>query len=354
MPASRAPWVVTVDGRRLLLALTALAVVAGAAGAVRLAEQARRLRWGVKPGVTLEGIPMGGLLPHELTARLVQLQQRWRTPPQDARWDSRTGAVQPEQVGRELDVEQTRRRVLAARPFQRVQAAFLPILPAVSRRHFEPVYRGPAHRPWVAFSFNVDWGEEHLPSLLEELDRQKVKASFFLTGRWARRFPQLAELIARRGHEIGNHGMQHLHPKELSDRELERLIVEGERVLEQLTHQRPRLFAPPYGEVDRRIVAVAARLGYYTIMWTVDTLDWQRPPVQSIVDRVAEGLKPGAIVLMHPTEPTLQAIGRLVELARRQGLEPVTVGTLIFEHEQAAGPPQAPGSPEPPAALPGP
>lgn len=199
----------------------------------------------------------------------------------------------------------------------------------VSGSGLHPVYRGPQERPWVALAINVDWGEEVLPEMLATLGRHGVRATFFLTGRWARKFPELARRIAEEGHEIGNHGIDHLHPTRLSDAELRRLVEENAALLEELTGRRPTLFAPPYGEVDERIVRLAAASGHHTVMWTVDTLDWQRPPPSVILDRVARRVDRGAIILMHPTEPTAQALADLLALLQSRRLTPVTVGELV-------------------------
>ena len=322
-------WLVcTISGRRLAAVLMLAAAGVAFVAALRLYDALVRLVSGVKPGVMLGEIPVGGLLPEELRRRLLELQPRLGRPPVDARWDPASGGVLPEQPGRVLDVAETERRLLAAGPYQRVQPAYVVVLPSVSRRHFRAIYRGPQHRPWVALAFNVDWGQEHVGALLDQLDRRRVRATFFLTGRWARRFAELTREIAARGHEIGNHGMEHVHPKELTDAALRQLVLDAEHLLEQLTGQRTRLFAPPYGEVDQRIVRVAAQLGYYTILWTIDTLDWQQPPAELILQRVRQGLGNGAIILMHPTQPTVQALPQVLELVSERGLEVVTVGRM--------------------------
>lgn len=201
-------------------------------------------------------------------------------------------------------------------------------VPAGSSR-LQPVYRGPQDRPWVALAINVDWGDEVLPEMLATLRRHGVRATFFLTGRWARRSSELARRIAEEGHEIGNHGLDHVHPTELGDAELRRLVEENAGLLQEVTGQRPALFAPPYGEVDERIVRLAAATGHHTVMWTVDTLDWQRPHPSAILERVAQRVEPGAIILMHPTEPTVQALPDLLALLQSRGLSPVTVGQLV-------------------------
>ncbi|MBE3598128.1 MAG: polysaccharide deacetylase family protein [Limnochordaceae bacterium] len=324
----------TVDAR---VVKRALGVGAGAlvlASLPWLWDTAVRLRYGVKPGVTLAGQAVGWLLPEELHRRLDEMGRELDRPARDAKEDATTGRVVPEAEGRELDRAATARKLLAAPPFARVEPVFTRLLPAVTRLHYQAIYQGPPGRPLVAFAINVDWGEEVLPALLDRLEQEKVRATFFVTGRWAQKFPELVRRMRERGHEVGNHGWDHAHPRQLGDPELRALIAKNADLLEQLTGRRPTLFAPPYGEVDARIVRVAAEQGHYTTMWSVDTIDWQRPPVETILARVERKLGPGAIVLMHPTQPTLEALPRLVALVRQRSLTPVTVGQMVAALEE--------------------
>src|SRR5690606_36947608 len=80
---------------------------------------------------------------------------------------------------------------------------------------------------------------------------------------------------------------------------------------------------------DGRIAGVASELGYWTVMWTIDTIDWQRPSPSRIVERVVPRLAPGAIILMHPTQPTLEAPPPILEAIRAKGMDVVPVGRLI-------------------------
>lgn len=197
-----------------------------------------------------------------------------------------------------------------------------PALPGARRElsPLQPVREVPSAKGMIALTVNVDWGNEVLVEMLDVLDRYGVKATFFLTGRWARLYPELAEEIAVRGHEIGNHGLSHAHPTQLSRAQLAELISGATEVLRQATGVSPvPLFAPPYGEQNRRVVEVAAQHGYYTTLWTLDTIDWQDPPPDTIVQRVVPRARDGAIVLMHPKPQTLEALPRMIEGLRAQG-----------------------------------
>lgn len=211
------------------------------------------------------------------------------------------------------------------------------LAPADALRREAPVYRVPTQKPWVAFAVNVDWGDEVLPAMLALFEREGIQVTFFPTGRWANRAPELVRAMAAQGHEVGNHGFTHDHPKALSDQALRQMIQRNEELLFALVGEQPRLFAPPYGEVDGRIARVASELGYWTVMWTIDTIDWQRPPPDVIVRRVVDRIRPGAIILMHPVAETVAALPQMLEKLAAAGYRPMPVGELVRLGAQEAG-----------------
>ncbi|TDX46618.1 polysaccharide deacetylase family protein [Orenia marismortui] len=190
-------------------------------------------------------------------------------------------------------------------------------------------YQGPSGKKAMSLTINVAWGEEYLPSMLDTLDKYQVKATFFFIGRWVEKFPDKTKEIKERGHELGNHGYRHLHPKKLSKDKLVKLIKDNEELIYKTTGIRTNLFAPPYGEVDDRISEVASEAGYKTIMWSADTIDWQRPAPEVIINRVLSKAQNGGIVLMHPTKPTSQALAQIIEKLQAKGYKLVTVSELL-------------------------
>lgn len=194
-----------------------------------------------------------------------------------------------------------------------------------------PVYRGNSGAPAVALMFNVDWGEEHLPAILDILAERRTPATFFPTGSWAEKNgPLVARMIAD-GHEIGNHGALHSHVGSVSKEGLQRLIQSGEeRIAAAAGGARPsKLFAPPYGEWTGDTVLYASEMGYITVMWTVDTVDWRLPPPEAIWKRTFAGAVNGALVLLHPTEPTVAALPFVIDGLRERGFTLVNVSTCI-------------------------
>ncbi len=190
-------------------------------------------------------------------------------------------------------------------------------------------YEGPKDKAQMALTINVAWGEEYLPAILDTLDKYDVKATFFFIGRWVEKFPDKVKEIQEKGHELGNHGYRHFHPKKLSKEQLIELIKENEKAIKDITGYQTNLFAPPYGEVDERIAQVAGEIGYKTIMWTADTIDWQRPKAEVIIERVLAKDTNGGIVLMHPTKPTAIALAEIIEKLQDKGYELITVSQLL-------------------------
>jgi len=143
--------------------------------------------------------------------------------------------------------------------------------------------------------------------VLDLLDAEGVRATFFMQGRWVQAFPGLAREVATRGHLIGNHSFYHARMPLLSAAGLASDIRAAERAIIAATGVDPRpWFRCPFGAGtdDPRVRAGIERLGYREIFWDVDGADW-RPSQRGrgmarrmVADTVARG--DGAIVLLHP------------------------------------------------------
>lgn len=196
------------------------------------------------------------------------------------------------------------------------------------RAAMAPVYQGSAREKKIALTLNVVWGEEFIPQIMECLRENNVTATFFLGGQWVDDFPELAGRIAA-SYEVGNHGYAHLHQERLSKAANVTEIKKAEMSIFHATGIKTNLFAPPYGEQEDVIIKAAEEAGYNTIFWSIDTIDWQRPDPQVIVRRVADKAHNGAIVLMHPTAPTVHALPQIIKELKKQGYELVKVSALL-------------------------
>ncbi|MDK2820557.1 MAG: hypothetical protein PWP31_522 [Clostridia bacterium] len=194
----------------------------------------------------------------------------------------------------------------------------------------QPIYQGNQNHKKVALTFTIDWGEEYLPDILAALKKADAKATFFPTGQWAQENRDLILKMVAEGHEIGNHGQSHPHPDNLSREENRKDIKQGEETIVSITNKKPVLFSPPYGESKPHVVEAATDLGYKFIMWTINTGDYlPNTQPEDIIQTVVPKCMNGAIVLLHPTEPTSKAMPELIKQLKQRGYKLVTTSEVL-------------------------
>ena len=196
-------------------------------------------------------------------------------------------------------------------------------------QEIKPIFHGNVEQNKVAFVCNVFWGEEFLPDMLKTLEDNNVHITFFIGGTWAKDNPDLLKNIAERGHELANHSYNHPHPNTLSKNQNKEQILKAETIIQGITGVKTSLYAPPYGEYNDVVLNTAQELEYKTIMWSIDTIDWKRPPADIVKSRVLKKIHNGAIVLMHPTESTQKALPELLKELHEKGYTITTISDVI-------------------------
>ncbi|MGI6435437.1 MAG: polysaccharide deacetylase family protein [Syntrophomonadaceae bacterium] len=203
--------------------------------------------------------------------------------------------------------------------------------PGVMSSSAKAIYQGSTGEKAVAITVNVDWGGEYIPAMLEAFQKYNARVTFFVTGKWAENNPELMKAMSAANHSIQNHGYQHVHFNQLSAAQIEEQIKQAEDVIFAATGKKSRYFAPPYGEKNSPLVATVNRIGYQYIMWSVDTIDWQKPAPQIITQRVMKKVHNDAIILMHPTEPTVKALPEILAGLSAQGYKMLGIDELLPE-----------------------
>lgn len=189
----------------------------------------------------------------------------------------------------------------------------------------------------VALTFDHSWGNKFTPSILDTLQQRNVKVTFFLMGPWAKKYPEVAQRIAAEGHEIGSHGYRHENYGDHTADWVREDITKAHAQLKEITGVEPNLLRPPNGHYSRTSLQVADELGYKTIIWNIDSLDWKNPGREAIINRVMQRLKPGGIILMHASDTPVQTAEALPELLDRisaAGYRIVTVGELLQNYSE--------------------
>lgn len=266
-----------------------------------------------------------------LAERLQDYDRDMGTEPVDARTDRVWHAI-PGLAGWKLDAAASEKTTKQATD-GRVHLVWHLVPPRVALADLpaDPIYRGPNTEKSVALMVNVSWGEAYIPAMLATLRKAHVHATFFLDGKWVVAHPALVLAIKQGGHAIGSHGTGHPDFKRLSNAALTAQLDDTNAVIQRAIGKSVTLIAPPSGSYDRRLVTLSHTRGMYTIMWTADTIDWKRPPADVIVTRVKRGLTPGALILMHPTAPTAQALPQVLQLIASSGYHTKTVADVIAQ-----------------------
>lgn len=196
-----------------------------------------------------------------------------------------------------------------------------------------PIYRVKTDAPKIALTFDAAWGNEDTTQILDILDANDVKATFFMTGGWVESFPDNVKDIAARGHELGNHSENHKYMTKLSDSKKSEEILKVHEKVKELTGIEMQVFRPPYGDYDNDVVTTAFKCGYYTIQWNVDSLDWKDYGVSNIIKTVTnhKSLQNGSIILLHNgAKYTAKALDELIKTLKAKGYEFVKISDLIY------------------------
>lgn len=192
------------------------------------------------------------------------------------------------------------------------------------------IYRGNPNRRMVSLTFDATYGDNQTGRILQILRNNNIKATFFLSGIWPLNYPNLARDIVREGHEIGNHSLTHPHMTQIPLTQVSDQLIRANALIQNITGVQPYLFRPPFGEYNQSVLNTVARLGYLTIMWTVDSLDWQNPGVTQITDRVVNNAVPGAIILLHQAAyQTPDALPFIISRLRQLGYSFGTVTEIL-------------------------
>lgn len=204
----------------------------------------------------------------------------------------------------------------------------------------EAVYKVPTNKRWVALTFDIGWGKDIPGPVLRLLQEKKVmKATFFLSATWAAHYPSLARRVRSLGYEIGSHGYMHVNYTEHSDRWIHGQVKKAERIIQKVIGVKTNLIRTPNGDLNPRVVRKLSTLGYRTIHWSVDSMDWTNPGVDTIVRRVLGKTRSGDIILMHASDSarqTVLALPRIIDGLRKKGFQLVTVSKLLEEQTRSS------------------
>lgn len=193
----------------------------------------------------------------------------------------------------------------------------------------------------IALTFDDGPNPIYTKQILDILRNHDVKATFFLLGENAERYPDIAKSVVQAGHVIGNHTFGHATLGLRLPSEIETEIKQAEEIILNVTGVKPVFFRPPRGHRNPFLFQVTKKMGYVVVGWSVDPKDWSRPTAEKITKRILTKIKPGAIILFHDgsekpedkgfddRSQTVATLPIILEELKSQGYRLVTIKELL-------------------------
>ncbi|QQE80267.1 polysaccharide deacetylase family protein [Alicyclobacillus sp. SO9] len=174
-------------------------------------------------------------------------------------------------------------------------------------------------------TFDDGPGFIYTPKILDILQREHAKATFFVIGNRVLELPGIIKRMSNEGHEIGNHGF--IHPSfEFPNQETQPTvsdIIKTDKIIEKICHKKPLYYRPPGGVINESEIKHILAHGHRIALWTVDSEDWKTASSQKIYDNVTQHARPNSIVLFHDgvsnSRYTIQALPNIIHYYRSKG-----------------------------------
>jgi peptidoglycan/xylan/chitin deacetylase (PgdA/CDA1 family) len=198
------------------------------------------------------------------------------------------------------------------------------------------VWEVPGDEKILALTFDDGPDPKETPLILDVLKQYHVSATFFTIGKKVRQYPEIAKRAVAEGHEVANHTYNHRHLGRLEDWQIQQEIMETQAAILDVTGRRARLFRPPAGVYNSKVIDAIKRERLRMVMWSwrMDGKDWSKPGVDKIVRKVLRNTYNGHIILLHDSvsgkSQTIDALKLILPELIKRGYHLVTVSDLIW------------------------
>lgn len=178
----------------------------------------------------------------------------------------------------------------------------------------------------VAITFD-DGPGEYTKTLIEELNRRNVKATFFMLGSCVEQYPEVLPLMVSGGHQLGNHTYNHTDITSISLEEMNDQISRTDDAIYNACGQKSTAFRPPYGSCND---STNNAIDKTITLWSVDTVDWNLGSADDVKNTIVSQCKDGDIILLHDIyESTVYGAIDAIDELLKQGFVFVTVDELL-------------------------
>ncbi len=181
----------------------------------------------------------------------------------------------------------------------------------------------------IALTFDDGPHPRYTEKLLDGLAERGVKATFFVTGANAEKYPEIVRRMQEEGHLIGNHTYHHVQLTAANGEKFREEIISTNEIIKEITGQDTEYIRPPYGCWNKKY---EDELNMFPVLWSIDPRDWCSDDVDCIVRNTVGKIKEGDIILMHDQyKSSITAALEIVDQLQDQGYEFVTVEEMLLD-----------------------
>jgi peptidoglycan/xylan/chitin deacetylase (PgdA/CDA1 family) len=200
---------------------------------------------------------------------------------------------------------------------------------ALKKAERAKTYKVNPKKPMVALTFD-DGPSADTKRILKVLKANKGRATFCVLGNRVKQYSGTIKQMLKQGSLVVGHSWDHKQLTKLSKAQIKKELSKTSAAIEKVTGEKPVMYRPPYGAIDKNVKRVSKQLGESILMWSVDTLDWKYRNANTIYNKVMSNVRDGSIILCHDIHTTTaDAMERVIPALKEKGYQLVTVEELM-------------------------
>ncbi|SHK89336.1 Peptidoglycan/xylan/chitin deacetylase, PgdA/CDA1 family [Alicyclobacillus tolerans] len=192
----------------------------------------------------------------------------------------------------------------------------------------------------VAITFDDGPSLTYTPQILKLLKQYQAHATFFVIGERIIPYQKLVVSEWQAGNEFGNHTYHHILLTGRTENQISQELSLTEKAMHQVIPQTGKLkwFRPTRGRSNAKVCSIAQQMGYRTVLWSIDSSDWQNPSPEKMAQRILEQIRPGDILLFHDQggnrTSTIRALRIVLYGLHNENYKVVTLSQLYTDKEK--------------------
>ena len=183
--------------------------------------------------------------------------------------------------------------------------------------------RGVKQGKMIALTFDDGPHPTHTPKILKILKSNDVKATFFMLGSRIKEYGKIAANVHAAGHDIGNHSYSHPFFSKAKHEKIDKEISRTDEAIKKITkYKEVKFLRPPYGSLPKYVIKKAEDEGFYVVMWSLDSKDYQGHSVDYMLDKILKRIKSGDVMLFHDIHPnTVKLMTEMIPILKKAGFK---------------------------------